>query len=82
MKSVRLSEDIEHLLASFAEEEGVSQSMIIREAVVEYMATRKKARKPGQIGAHLIGNYGSTDGTLSSTYKEKLKEKVREKFAR
>jgi hypothetical protein len=82
MKSVRLTEDIEQLLAAYATEEGVSQSMIIREAVVEYVSARRKARNPGQVGTHLIGNYGSSDGTLSSTYKDKLKDKVREKFAR
>jgi hypothetical protein len=60
----------------------MNQSMVIREAVVEYIERRRKARKPGQIGANLIGNYGSGDGSLSSTYKSKLKEKVREKFVR
>jgi metal-responsive CopG/Arc/MetJ family transcriptional regulator len=82
MKSVRLTEDIEKLLAAFAEEEEMNQSMVIREAVVEYIERRRTARKPGLIGAHLIGNYGSGDGSLSSTYKAKLQEKAREKFAR
>lgn len=82
MKAVRLTPQIEKLLEDFALEAEQNQSFIIREAIVEYIARRTAAKKPAQIGAHLIGNYGSNDGSLSTTYKSKLKERLNEKFAR
>lgn len=84
MLSIRLDQAIEHQLSRLAQQKQTSKSKIIKEALTYYfemMKQESKSKTPYELGAELFGQYGSQDGTLSATYKEKLKEKLHAKNA-
>jgi predicted transcriptional regulator len=80
MLNVRLSDDTEKELVRYCLDEGVSKSMVVKEALEAYLGQRRKTRSAFEAGADLFGQEGSgfTDGSVS--YKKKLKEKLKEKF--
>jgi hypothetical protein len=79
MKSVRLPKDLEEELEAFSSMTNKSHSLIIREALVEYIAKEKSNSNPFQTGKNLFGKHGSGDGNRSTTYKSRIKDKIREK---
>ncbi|MEX2436221.1 MAG: ribbon-helix-helix protein, CopG family [Balneolaceae bacterium] len=79
MRSVRLSEQLEEELDLLSSQKNVSRSMIIKEALVEYIAKEKKFNKPFETGKSYFGKHGSGDSDRSVTYKSRIKEKLREK---
>ncbi len=79
MKTVRLSKELEQQLKTYATREGISESQIIREALVEYMAQKTEHITPYEAGKHLFGQVGSENTSGSSTYKSEIKKKVRER---
>lgn len=81
MKAVRLPKDLAHELKKYSQQENLTESEIIREALTAYLAS-KANKSPYRIGAHLFGKVGSSDGDLSISYKNKLKAKIREKTSR
>lgn len=79
MRSIRLSEELEHELANLAEYKNVSRSEIIKEALEQYMSRENIKHKPYDLGADVFGKYGSTDTETSTTYKSKIREKLKNK---
>jgi hypothetical protein len=72
----------EQELKNLAQSENKSESTIIREAIVAYIASKKPKGNSYKEGAKLFGAVASGDGTGSVSYKSKLKSKIREKAAR
>ncbi len=82
MLNVRLSDDTEKELLRYCHDEGVSKSMVVKEALEAYLSQRRKTRSAFEAGAELFGQEGSgfTDGSVS--YKKKLRQKLDAKHAR
>jgi Arc/MetJ-type ribon-helix-helix transcriptional regulator len=79
MKSVRLPKELEEQLDALSSKVDKSHSVIIREALVEYIAKEKSHSKPFEIGQSYFGKHGSGDGDRSVIYKSRIKEKIRDK---
>lgn len=79
MKSVRLPKELEEELEALSSKTRKSHSLIIREALVEYIAKEKSYNNPFEAGKDLFGKHGSGDGDRSVSYKSKIKEKIRDK---
>jgi len=79
MRSVRLPEKIEKELDALASSTNKSRSVIIREALVQYIAKEKSYRQPFKTGKKYFGKRGSGDTDRSETYKSRIKDKIREK---
>ena len=79
MKSVRLSKELEEQLEALSTKTDKPHSVIIREALVEYIAKEKSHSKPFETGKELFGKHGSGNGDRSVTYKSRIKEKIRDK---
>ena len=80
MTTVRLPEFLEYRL----EEESLSQqrpkSEFVREALAQYFTSADTNRSSWELGADLFGRYGSGDGNLSTSYKERLRDKISAKI--
>jgi hypothetical protein len=84
MISVRLDDAIEHQLNFLSHEHDIPKSKIIKDALRYYFDMLKKEQSektPFELGSEFFGKYSSADGTLSTTYKQKLKEKLHAKNA-
>ena len=82
MVAVRLSEELESKLQSFATSYEKTKTDVIREALDLYFKTKEEEGKSSyEIGKELFGRFGSKDGTLSQNYKRRLKEKLHEKYS-
>lgn len=79
MRSVRLTEQLEKELDILSSQKNVSRSMIIKEALVEYISKEKKFNQPFETGKSYFGKHGSGDTDRSVTYKSRIKDKIREK---
>ncbi len=82
MLNVRISEITEKELAKYCQDEGISKSEVLKEALVAYLANKRKTKSAFEAGADLFGLEGSGSKTLSTSYKKKLKEKLHAKNAR
>ena len=81
MLNVRLSNDTEKELVKYCLDEGVSKSMVVKEALVAYIAQRKKTKSAYEVGADLFGQEGSGVTNNSISYKKKIKDKLHAKHA-
>jgi len=81
MLTVRLSEELEKRLGQVAAAERRTKTDVIREALEEYLKSRRTRETPFALGEDLFGRYGSGQGTLSREYKSLLREKIRAKYA-
>ncbi|REL24931.1 ribbon-helix-helix protein, CopG family [Rhodohalobacter sp. SW132] len=81
MKSVRLPKELEDQLEALSSKTDKSHSVIIREALVEYIAKEKNFSKPYETGKEFFGKHGSGDRDRSVTYKSRIKEKIRDKHS-
>jgi predicted transcriptional regulator len=79
MRSVRLPEEVDKKLETLANQKNVSRSIIIKEALVEYMAKEEKYNQPYEAGAQYFGKHGSGEKDRSVTYKSRIKDKIRDK---
>lgn len=79
MTSVRLPKKLEEKIEELAKNKKVSKSYVIKEALQDYVAKKKKQQKPYEIGSDLFGQHGSGKGNLSTQYKEKIRKKIDEK---
>jgi hypothetical protein len=82
MISVRLDNAIESQLNFLSHEKEIPKSKIIKDALRYYFDMLQKEQKEKtsyELGRELFGKYGSGDGTLSTTYKQKIKEKIHAK---
>lgn len=84
MVSVRLDSALEHQLNLVSAQHSKPKSQIIKEALVCYFDLLKKEsnqKTPYELGRDLFGRHGSGDGSLSTTYKQKIKKKLHDKNA-
>lgn len=82
MVSVRLDNTLENQLNIIATQNKKQKSQIIKEALAYYFEMLKQESKEKtsyELGADLFGKYESKDGSLSTTYKQKIKKKLHEK---
>jgi len=84
MLTVRLPDNLEHLLNVISQTEQKTKTQIIKEALQAYIVDfqSKKKQTPYELGKDLFGTCGSGDGSLSTTYKEKLTTRLNEKYHR
>jgi predicted DNA-binding protein len=54
MLTVRLSEDEEEQLNAYCQREGVSKSIVVKEAIELYLTQRKKSKNPFEAGADSV----------------------------
>lgn len=81
MLTVRLSDEEEEILNAYCQREGLSKSIVVKEAVAFYLAQHKKNKNPYEAGADLFGQEGSGIKTKSVGYKKRLKELLHEKHS-
>jgi len=79
MKSVRLPKELEEELDALSSKTQKSHSLLIREALVDYIAKEKSYNSPFDTGKEFFGKHGSGDEDRSITYKSKIKKKLRDK---
>ncbi|GAB1483265.1 hypothetical protein MASR2M78_20810 [Treponema sp.] len=80
MTSVRLPLEIEQKLEMLSKKKNKSKTDLIKEAL-DYLFHKEDPEKDSyELGIELFGKYGSGDGTLSTTYKNKMKEKIHAKL--
>jgi len=79
MTTVRLPLEIDQRLEILSKQKHKSKTEIIKEAL-EYLFYKEEAEKDSyELGEELFGKYGSGDGSLSTSYKEKIKDKINAK---
>lgn len=81
MLTIRLSKDIEKQLARYCQDEGITKSAVVKEALVQYLSQKRKAKSAYEAGEDLFGQEGSGSSDLSISYKQKLKDKLNAKHA-
>ncbi|MCW5909621.1 MAG: CopG family transcriptional regulator [Cyclobacteriaceae bacterium] len=81
MLTVRLSEEEEETLNAYCQREGVSKSIVVKEAIELYLAQRKKNKNPYEAGTDLFGREGSGIKNKSVSYKKRLKDLLHEKHS-
>jgi len=81
MISVRLNQSLMQELNLFSQLNQLTKTDIIKNALIHYFKTYKQENKPTayELGVNLFGKYGSEEGNLSTTYKQRLKEKINAK---
>ena len=81
MISVRLNQTLMQELNLFSQLNQLTKTDIIKNALIHYFKTFKQESKPTayELGVNLFGKYGSEEGNLSTTYKQRLKEKINAK---
>lgn len=80
MTSVRLPTDLERKLEMVAQKKRTSKTNVIREALENLFTQEETEKDSYELGEEYFGKYGSGDGSLSTTYKNKLKEKLHGKY--
>lgn len=81
MLTVRLSDEEEETLNAYCEREGLSKSIVVKEAIEFYLAQRKKNKNAYEAGQDLFGQEGSGIKNKSARYKKRVKELLHEKHS-
>jgi len=76
MTTVRLPLEFERKLDAISKTRHRSKSDLIKEALENYFFHEESMKDSYELGKEYFGKYGSGDGALSSTYKERIKEKI------
>lgn len=80
MTTVRLPIEIEQRLQLLAQKKHKSKTDLIREALEKLFIQEESEKDSYELGEEYFGKYGSGDGSLSITYKDKLKDKINAKL--
>lgn len=81
MLTVRLSDEEEESLNAYCQREGLSKSIVVKEAIELYLAQHKKNKNPYEAGVDLFGQEGSRIKDNSTHYKKRVKELLHEKHS-
>ena len=81
MLTVRLSDEEEDALNAYCQREGLSKSVVVKEAIEFYLAQSRKNKNPYEAGRDLFGQDGSGAKDSSTGYKKKLKKLLHEKHS-
>ncbi len=79
MTTVRLPLEIEQRLEILARKKHKTKTEIIKEALEKYFYQEESEKDSYELGEEYFGRYGSGDGSLSVSYKEKIKDKINAK---
>ena len=80
MTTVRLPLEIEQRLEILSRQKHKSKTEIIKEALERLFYQEESEKDSYELGKELFGRYGSGDGSLSVTYKERIKGKLNAKL--
>lgn len=83
MVSFRLTAELEQQLNRYSEQQEVSKSYVIKEALAAYFHLQKQDQEelsPYQLGENLFGRFSSNEENLSSNYKQIYKQKLKAKL--
>jgi predicted DNA-binding protein len=80
MTTVRLPDYLEDRLKAESQAQQKPKSEFVRDALAQYFTDADTERTSYEIGADLFGRYGSGDGNLSASYKERLRDKINAKI--
>jgi predicted DNA-binding protein len=80
MTAVRLPIELEQKLDSLSKAKHKSKTEIIKEALETFFYKEENEKDSYEIGIQYFGQYGSGDGHLSTTYKQKIKGKLNAKY--
>jgi predicted DNA-binding protein len=80
MTTVRLPFEVEQRLETLARKKHKSKSEIIKEALERLFFQEESQKDSYELGEEYFGRYGSGDGSLSVTYKDKIRNKINAKF--
>jgi len=77
--TVRLPAEIRNKLFALSKIKGKTKSDIIKESLELYYEQEENEIDSYTLGLPYFGKYGSGEGDLSTTYKQRIKEKLRAK---
>ena len=77
--TVRLPQDTRNKLNAISRAKGMTVSEIIRESLEIYCEREENELDSYTLGLPYFGKYGSGEGDLSTTYKQRLREMIRAK---
>lgn len=80
MTTLHLPIEVEAKLTLLAEKKQKSKIDIIKEALDYFFNKEESERDSYQLGEEYFGQYGSGNGALSVSYKQKLKENIHAKI--
>ena len=80
--TARLPREISNKLCVLAKVKGKTKSDIIKESIEMYYAQEENEIDSYTLGEPYFGKYGSGEGDLATTYKERIKEKIANKMLR
>ena len=80
MTTVRLPIEVEQRLEVLARQRHKSKSDIIKEALESLFYQAESEKDSYSLGEEYFGRFGSGDGTLSISYKERIKENINAKY--
>lgn len=81
MLNVRLDDDMEDKIKKYSEQNSVSKSSVVKEALAQYFKSNEISTEPHELGEDLFGAADSKQQNLSTTYKSVLKKKLNEKHS-
>ncbi|MEA2047603.1 MAG: CopG family transcriptional regulator [Campylobacterota bacterium] len=80
MISLRLEKNLEKELTLISKLNHQTKTDTIKKALKHYFKSLKTTTPTAyELGEEYFGKYGSTDGNLSTTYKQKLKDRINAK---
>jgi predicted DNA-binding protein len=77
--SLRLEGRLEQELNNYAKMMGLTKSELIRNLITEFINRESKKPSPWELGRHVFGRVGSSQGNLSADRKKIIKEKLHAK---
>lgn len=81
MLNVRLDENTEETLKKYSEQNHMSKTDVVREALAMYFTKEQADQLPYGLGEDLFGADASGQSDRSTTYKSKLREKLNAKHS-
>jgi predicted DNA-binding protein len=76
MTTTRLPDDLEQKLDAASKVQHRPKSEFVKEALAQYFVKEATEQSSWELGQSYFGKYGSGDGSLSATYKQRLREKI------
>ncbi|MCX8110797.1 MAG: ribbon-helix-helix domain-containing protein [Syntrophorhabdaceae bacterium] len=80
MITVRLPKEMEKKLETIARNKNKTKTDVIKEALERLISHEESEKDSYELGKDFFGRYGSGDGLLSITYREKIKGKIHAKL--
>lgn len=80
MTTVRLPLEIEQKLEILSRKKHKSKTDLIKEALENLFFQEESEKDSYELGEEYFGKYGSGDGTLSVSYRDKIKDKINAKL--